>query len=143
MPRTTKPQTPGVILQSFIDEYQINAFSLSKSIMVSYQSITNILKEKGRISVQIALRLAQYFGNSPKFWLDVQFSSEIDELSSDKNFIKIIKSIQKAEKSSGKVKKETKVKTGRRKADTLAEKRKKAAKIPGVKKARGKRKGRM
>jgi len=139
MPKTANPQSPGAVLQSFIDEYRINPFSLSKSIKVTYQSVTNILKGKGRISVQLALRLAQYFGNSPKYWLDVQSSSEIDELSSDKNFIKIMKSIQKAEKSSGKVKKEAKVKTGRSKADTLAEKRKKAAKTPGAKKTRGRK----
>jgi len=139
MPKT---QTPGTALQSFIDEYQINAFSLSKSIKVAYQSITNILKGKGRISVQIALRLAQYFGNSPKYWLDVQASSEIDDLCADKKFLKTMKSIPKANKPSGKIKKEANEKKGKKKTDTLAEKRKKAAKVPGAKKTKGRKAGR-
>ena len=142
MPRTANLQTPGAVLQSFIDDYQINAFSLSKSIKVAYQSVTNILKGKGRISVQIALRLARYFGNSPEYWLNVQSSSEIDKLSADKNFVRIIQSIPSAKKTAGKTKKIEKTKTGNNKTKTLAEKRKKAAKVPGAKKTRGKKAGR-
>ncbi|MCL2271200.1 MAG: HigA family addiction module antitoxin [Treponema sp.] len=138
MPGKTKSQTPGAVLQSFIDEYQINAFSLSNSIKVAYQSVTNILKGKGRITVPIALRLGQYFGNSPKYWLDIQSSSEIDKLSSNKKFISDLKSIPKANKTAGKARKEA----GKKKTNTLAEKRKKAAKVPGAKKAKGKKAGR-
>jgi len=134
-----KTKKPGEVLQSFIDEYQINAFALSKSIKVAYQSVTNILNDKGRISVHIALRLGQYFGNSPKYWLDVQSSYEIDELSADKKFINTIKSIPKVKKPTGKVKKVTKAESAKNKANTLAEKRKKAAKAPGAKKARGRK----
>ena len=141
MPKTTKPQTPGAVLQSFIDDYQINAFLLSKEIKIAYQSVTNILKEKARITVPMALRLAQYFGNSPKYWLDVQSSAEINELSEDKKFVGIIKSIPRAQKPAGKAKKQVKDKTGRNKTNTLAEKRKKAAKAPGAKRASGKRRG--
>ena len=135
MPKTQK--TPGEVLQSFIEEYQINAFSLSKSLKVAYQSVTNIIKGKARISVQMALRLGQYFGNSPKYWLDIQSSSEIDELSANKKFINEVKSIEKAGKPTGKAKKEPKA--GRKKTKTLAEKRKKAAKTPGAKKTRGRK----
>ena len=141
MPKTTKPQTPGAVLQSFIDDYQINPFLLSKEIKTAYQSVTNILKEKARITVPMALRLAQYFGNSPKFWIDVQSSAEINELSEDKKFVEIVKSIPRAKKPAGNAKKQVKEKTGRNKTNTLAEKRKKAAKVPGAKRAGGKRKG--
>jgi len=139
MPKKAKSQTPGAVLQSFIEEYQINAFSLSKSISVAYQSVTNILKGKGRITVPMALRLGQFFGNSPKYWLDIQDSSEIDALCADKNFVKTVQNISKAQKPSDKPKKETK--TGKKKANTLAEKRKKAEKKPGAKKARGRKAG--
>jgi len=128
MPKSTKSQTPGAVLQSFIDDYQINAFSLSKSLNVAYQSVTHIISGKARISVQMALRLAQYFGNPAKFWIDIQAMSEINALSTDKKFVAAIKKIPKAKKP-----------TGKSKANTLAEKRKKAAKIPGAKKPRGKK----
>ena len=135
MPKTTKVKTPGAVLQSFINDYQINAILLSKEIKVSCQSVANILNEKSKITVPMALRLAQYFGNSPVFWIDVQSSSEINRLSEDKKFLEIIKSIPKAQKPAGKAKKQAKEKSGRNKTDTLAEKRKKAAKVPGAKRA--------
>ena len=142
MPRTAKPQTPGAILQSFIDEYQINAFLLSKEILVNYQTVTNILKGKARITVKTALRLAAYFGNSPKYWIDIQVSSEIDELSADKKFLSVIKSISKVSKPTGKPKTETKAKLSKKEPKKSANKRAKAVKTSGAKKPKGKKAGR-
>lgn len=133
MPRTDKSKTPGAVLQSLIEEYQINPFYLSKSIKVAYQSVTNILNGKGRITVHMALRLGQFFGNSPKYWIDIQSSSEIDELSADKKFVSIIKSIPKVKKLTARDKKEKKAKPGRKKTGASAGK---------LKKAKGKRAGR-
>ena len=141
MPKTAEQKNPGEVLQSFIDKYQINPFYLSKSIKVAYQSVTNIIKGKARISVSMALRLSRFFGNSPRYWLDVQASSEIDELSADKKFISIMNSIPEVNKPSGKAEKKPKTITGKRKTNTLAEKRKKAVKTPGAKKPKGKKQG--
>jgi len=137
MPKKITIKTPGTVLQSFIDEYQINPFFLSKAIKVNYQTIINIIKGKAKISVQTAICLGAYFGNSPKYWIDIQASSEIDALSANKKFLSIVKSIPKAVKPKGKAK--ASVKLTKRKPNTLAEKRKKAAKIPGAKSVKGKR----
>jgi addiction module HigA family antidote len=132
-------QTPGSVLHSFIDEYQINPFSLSKEINLSYQTVLNILKGAGKITVPTALRLAKYFDNSPSFWLDIQNAYEINKLSDNRKFISMIQKIPKAKKNTGKVKSK---KPGYRKAKALSQKRKKAAKSPGSKTIRGKRSGR-
>lgn len=137
MPKTAK--TPGDELQSFIDEYQINPFFLSKEINLSYQTIINILKGNAKITVPTALRLGKYFNNSPRYWLDIQLTSEINDLSADKKFLSIIKSIPKAKKPTGNAKTTAKPKPVNKKTNTLAEKRKKAAKAPGAKSVRGKR----
>ena len=139
MPRTAKSQTTGEVLQSFIDKYQINAFSLSKSLNVAYQTVTFVLKGKSGISPKMALRLSAYFGNPVKYWLDIQTSADLAELSADKKFQSSIKKITKALKPTGKVKKDKTAKIGKGKTKTLAEKRKKAAKIPGAKNARGRK----
>ena len=136
MPKAAKPQTPGAALQSFIDEYQINPFFLSKEIKLSYQAVLNILKGKAKITVQTALRLSKYFKNSPLYWLSIQIGSEIDTLSGNKKFLSVIKSIPTAVKPKSKAKAE--VKSTKRKSNTISEKRKKAAKSPGAKTARGK-----
>jgi len=140
MPRTNKSKTPGAVLQSLIEEYQINPFYLSKSIRVAYQSVTNILNGKGRITVHMALRLGQFFGNSPKYWLDIQSSSEIDELSADKKFISIIKSIPNVKDTAGKPKKEKNTRSGKKKTGKVTGIRKKATKPNKTKKAYNARK---
>jgi addiction module HigA family antidote len=132
MPKTEK--SPGSVLQSFLDEYQITAFYLSKEIDLSYQTVLNILKEKAKISVATASRLGKYFGNSPQYWMDIQVSSEIKRLSVNKKFSSVIKKIPKAQKTKGAGKKEKSSKS-----NALSAKRKKAAKVPGAKGARGRR----
>jgi antitoxin HigA-1 len=128
-------KTPGAVLQSFIDKYQINPFSLSKSISMNYKTIRDILNGSARITVPIALRLGKYFGNTPQFWLDKQITLEFNKLAADKKFQSVLKNIPKAEIQ----KSPPKEKSAKRKPNTLREKRKKAAKIPGAKKSFGKR----
>ena len=51
MPKTIKPQNPGLVLQSYLDEYHITAFYLSKQINLSNAQILNIIHGKAKITV--------------------------------------------------------------------------------------------
>jgi addiction module HigA family antidote len=137
-----KTKTPGEILISLIQEYQLNPFSLSKEIKINYQTIQNIIKGKGRITVQTALKLGKYFGQPPAYWIDIQLNTDIAELSKDKKFMSSLNSISKVQKPKAAAKTKSKPKAiGKTaKRNTLAEKRKKAAKIPGARPAKGKQK---
>ncbi|MCL2277139.1 MAG: HigA family addiction module antitoxin [Treponema sp.] len=139
MPKSSNAQAPGEVLQSYIDSYQTNAFALSKSIKVAYQSVTNILKGKGRISVNIAMRLGKFFGNAVEYWLDVQSSYEIAVLFSDAKFSKVYKSIPKAVKPKGKPAAENKA-AGKSAAKTTG-KKKKAVKGKTFKKTKTRKAG--
>ena len=136
MPRTAKSQSPSEVLQKFIDDYQTNPFALSKSLNVAYQSVTFILKGKARISPKMALRLSTHFGNPVNYWLDIQTSADLAELSSDKKFQSSLKKVTKVQKLTGKPKEEPKA--GKRKTKTLAKRRKTAAKVPVAKATKGK-----
>ena len=103
-----KSQTPSEVLQKFIDNHQTNPFALSKALNVAYQSVTHILQGKSRISAQMAIRLSKHYGNKAEYWLDIQSKYEIDELSADKKFIKILSNIPKAQRPAGKKTKEPK-----------------------------------
>jgi len=129
MPKTEK--TPATVLQSLIDEYQINPFSLSKGAHLDYQTVRKILNSNGKITVPTAIKLGKFFGQSPAYWIDIQYASEIIELYKNKKFVSVVNSIEKAQKQS--------VKTTKSKSKTLADKRKKAAKIPGARGAKRKR----
>ena len=125
MPKTEK--TPASVLQSLIDEYQINPFALSKNAHLDYQTVRKILYSKGKITVPTALKLGKYFGQSPAYWIDVQIAAEINALSKNKKFVSGIKGISKVQKPAAKAKTPARGKT-----KTLSVKRKKAAKTPGA-----------
>jgi len=146
MPKTTKSQTPSAVLQKFIDDYQTNPFALSKSLGVTYQTVTHIIKGISRITPQMAIRLAKYFSNTPEFWLDIQIQSEIDEFLADKKFTAELNKIPKA-KLAGKqptgkaARTEKEPIKGRRKSVRKPEVPKKTAKAKSRKKTAEFRKG--
>jgi len=69
---------PGEILeQEFLVPMGISAYKLAKDINISATRISEILKGKRRITVDTALRLSKYFGNSVEFWVGIQADFEI------------------------------------------------------------------
>jgi len=67
------PTHPGEMLrEDFLPDYGLTVSSLAKAIGVSRQTINELLRERRRVSPEMALRLARLFGNSPEFWLNAQ-----------------------------------------------------------------------
>ncbi len=76
---------PGEILQEeFLLPLEITAYKLSKDIGIPQTRVSAILKGKRRITVDTALRLSKYFGNSAKFWLGLQDDFDIEEERNEK-----------------------------------------------------------
>ena len=67
-----KPIHPGRILKRELSERGLSANRLALALRVPSGRITQILNEKRSISPETALRLGQYFGNSPQFWINLQ-----------------------------------------------------------------------
>jgi addiction module HigA family antidote len=64
---------PGIFLyEEFMEPLKITAYKLAKDIKVQQTAISQIINGKRRISVDMALRLSRYFGNSAQFWLNMQ-----------------------------------------------------------------------
>jgi len=93
-----KSQTPATVLQSLMDEYQLNPFSLAKAINLSNSAVRLLVIGKSKISVLTALRLAKFFGQTPAYWLDLQREADLNEASKDKELQDILDSILKAKK---------------------------------------------
>jgi addiction module HigA family antidote len=126
-------QTPASVLQSLMDEYQLNPFSLSKAINLSNSAVRLLVIGKAKVTVPTALRLAKLFGQTPSFWLDLQREADLNEASKDKKFQDILKAITKAKKPDAQ-KPVTAKMPGKK--QSLSDKRKKAAKTPGAKPAK-------
>jgi len=71
---------PGeVLLEEFLNPLDISAYRLSKDTGIPQTRISAIIKGNRRVTADTALRLAKYFGNSPKFWLGLQDDFDLEE----------------------------------------------------------------
>jgi antitoxin HigA-1 len=71
--------TPGEILrEEFMQPLELSSNALATALRVPANRIMAILKNQRGITADTALRLAQYFGNSPEFWMNLQQNYELD-----------------------------------------------------------------
>jgi len=76
---------PGeILLEEFLKPLEITAYRLSKDTFIPQTRISEIIKQRRRITADTALRLAKYFGNSAKFWLGLQDDYDIEEEQNNK-----------------------------------------------------------
>ncbi len=67
------PVTPGEILRDeFMAEYGLSQNKLALALQVPVSMINRIINNKQRLSAEMALRLARYFGTDPQSWLNLQ-----------------------------------------------------------------------
>ena len=79
MPKKLKPIHPGEILkEEFLKPLKISEYRLAKSISVPPRRINEIVHGKRAITADTALRLAKFFGNSAKFWLNCQAHYDLE-----------------------------------------------------------------
>ena len=72
---------PGEVLEEeFLIPLNISVSRLSKELRMSYTGIAGIVQKKRRITPNIALRLAKFFGTSAQFWLGLQMDYDLEEL---------------------------------------------------------------
>lgn len=70
---------PGeILLEEFLIPLEISAYRLSKEIGIPQTRISQIIKRQRKITADTALRLANYFGNSAKFWLGLQNDYDLE-----------------------------------------------------------------
>jgi antitoxin HigA-1 len=90
--RIPTPSVGEILREEFLDPLGITAYRLAKDIRVSTTTILEILNGKRKITVETALRLSKYFGNSERFWLNLQ--NDIDLRKQRENLAKKLESIQ-------------------------------------------------
>jgi addiction module HigA family antidote len=92
---------PGTILQEeFMEPLGITAYRLSKEIKVQQTAVSQIINGSRRITVDMALRLSRYFGNSAQFWLNLQNQYDLEsEVEKKEYLIKEIVPCNAAERS--------------------------------------------
>jgi len=93
---------PGTILhEEFMEPLGITAYKLSKEIKVQQTAVSQIIRGSRRITVDMALRLSRYFGNSAQFWLNLQNYHDLESEMEKKAYLfnEIVPYSQVAEKN--------------------------------------------
>ena len=68
-----RPLHPGRFLkEEMLDELNITPYRLAKDIGVDKMRVHRLIREEISVSVDTAMRLSTYFGNSVEFWLNLQ-----------------------------------------------------------------------
>jgi antitoxin HigA-1 len=79
MEKKLKPLHPGeVLLEEFLKSMGISQNHLAIKIGVPDRRINEIVLGKRRITADTALRLAQFFGTTAKFWQGLQTDYDLD-----------------------------------------------------------------
>ena len=72
------PIHPGEILREELEVRGVSANRLALDLRVPSNRITSILNGKRAVTADTALRLARYFGNSARFWMNLQAHYDIE-----------------------------------------------------------------
>lgn len=73
------PKIGDILVEEFLEPLKITPYRLAKDLGVSTSSILDLVHNKRKISVEMALRLSKYFGTSSKFWLNMQNELDLRE----------------------------------------------------------------
>jgi len=72
--KNIRPSThPGIILkEEFATPLNLTQARLSKDLDVGIKTLSELYNEKRGITSLMALKLSEYFGTTPQFWLNLQ-----------------------------------------------------------------------
>jgi addiction module HigA family antidote len=60
-----------------MEEYQVSVAQLAEAVGLSQSAIRQTLSGKTRLSVDLSLRLAKFFGNEKTYWINIQTEADI------------------------------------------------------------------
>jgi len=63
---------PGRVLRRELEARGLSANALALALRTPSGRITDILNEKRSVTTETAMRLGRYFGQNPRFWLNLQ-----------------------------------------------------------------------
>ena len=78
MPKLKNIHPGEVLLEEFLKPMAISAYRLSKDTFMPQSRVSAIINGRRGISVDTALRLSKYFGNSAQSWLGLQHDYDIE-----------------------------------------------------------------
>ncbi len=72
------PVHPGVYLRELLGELGISQYRLAGDLRVPAMRINLVVNGKRPVTAELALRLGRYFGQSPRYWMNLQSRYDMD-----------------------------------------------------------------
>ena len=72
------PVHPGEYLKELIDELNISQYRLAQGLGISTMRINFVIHGKRPVTAELALRLGRYFGQHPRYWINLQSRYDLD-----------------------------------------------------------------
>ena len=81
LPRFRIATHPGVILlHEFLEPMRLSQASLARALRIPLNRVNELVRGRRGITPQSALLLAEYFGNSPEFWMNLQNAYDLSRV---------------------------------------------------------------
>ncbi len=81
MRKALEPIHPGEILrEEFMRPLGLSMNRLALDLRVPITRIAEVIHERRAITIDTALRLAQYFNTTPNFWMNLQLQYDLDRV---------------------------------------------------------------
>lgn len=72
------PIHPGVYIRELLDELRISQYRFARDVGVSPMRVNLVVNGKRPVTAELALRLGRYFGQDPRYWLNLQSRYDLD-----------------------------------------------------------------
>ena len=77
MPMHNPPHPGGVIRRQCLEPLGLSVKGAAQHLGVARQSLSELVNERGGVSVDMAIRLSKAFGSSPETWLGMQMAYDL------------------------------------------------------------------
>jgi addiction module HigA family antidote len=72
------PVHPGLYLKELLDELKLSQYRLARELGVPAMRISHVVNGRRPVTAELALRLGRYFGQNPRYWMNLQSRYDID-----------------------------------------------------------------
>jgi len=72
------PVHPGVYLKELLRELKLSQYRLARGLGVPAMRINYVVNGKRPVTAELALRLGRYFGQNPRYWMNLQSRYDMD-----------------------------------------------------------------
>ena len=72
------PVHPGAYLKELLVELKMSQYRLARDLGVPAMRINLVVNGKRPVTAELALRLGRYFGQNPRYWMNLQTRYDMD-----------------------------------------------------------------